>query len=142
MANKNAPPSESQTIVIDGDLARVQRIIVERQVRTSELLQEIGNLYPLMTALLPRNCIAYARTSDHARQPVTVYVIERAAGAVNIRFKDGTTHDEQTDVNVADYRLSWPYTYWLAKSVGAAITDLFIVCTKVPINELNDAIFV
>ena len=139
---KNTAFPETQTIVIDGDLVRVQRTIVERQVRTSELLQELASLYPLATGLLPRQCIAYARVNDNDKQAVTVYVIERAAGLASIRFKDGGSRDRQSDDNIAELKLSWPHTYWLVKMVGTAISDLYIACSTHPIRDLNEGVFV
>jgi hypothetical protein len=134
-------PNETHSIVIEGDLARVTRTTVERQVRTSDLLAEIAKQRPLQTGLLPRGCLAYTRASNDDGQTTTLYTIERPASVVIIRYKEAPSREGQTDPNITELCLSWPYTQWLVRHVGSAILDLHLTCTKTPIASLDDPIF-
>jgi hypothetical protein len=143
MRTNTAPaPPETQTLVIEGEMARVTRTIVERTVKTSDLLVELGRLQPLKTGMLPRGCLAYMRKADEQHQINSLYVVERPAGLVTIRYKDGASRDEQREDNVAQLVLSWPFTQWLVKWVGVAISELYLTCTMTPIGSFDDPIFV
>ena len=109
MRSSTAALPESRSIVIEGELVRVTKTIVEKQVRTSDLLQEIANTQPLNTGLLPRGCIAFSRKTD-SQGANTLYVMERPAGMVAIRYKNGGSHDEQKEDNISQLTLSWPRT--------------------------------
>jgi hypothetical protein len=96
----------------------------------------------LRTGLLPRNCIAYVRAPDSKSAIHTLYVVERPAGTVAIKYKTGGSHDAQTDENIVTVNLSWPHTQWLVRWTGQAISDLFICCTTTPIMSLEDHVFI
>ena len=142
MPKKHPFPAETHSIVIEGDLARVTRTTVERQVRTSDLLAEIAKQQPLQTGLLPRGCLAYARAASEEGQPVTLYILERTAATVTIRYKDAHSGQEQTDQNITTLCLSWPHTQWLVCHLGTTITDLYLTCTKTPVASLDDPLFI
>ena len=133
---------ETRSIVIEGELVRIMRTVVERQVRTGDLMLEISKMQPLKTGLLPRGCVAFLRRHDAHEQPCVLYVIERPAGLVTVRYKSGGSHDEQKDDNLSELALSWPYTQWLVHWAGPAISELHLTCTKTPIRSLDDPIFV
>ena len=141
MRSSTAALPESRSIVIEGELVRVTKTIVEKQVRTSDLLQEIANTQPLSTGLLPRGCIAFSRKTD-SQGANTLYVMERPAGMVAIRYKNGGSHDEQSEENISQLMLSWPRTQWFVRWIGTAISELYITCTKEPVRGLDDPIFV
>ena len=142
MRAKPPTPAETTSRVIEGNLARVTKTTVERQVRTSDLLDELGRTQPLHTGLLPPGCIAYSRTTDSRNQINTVYVLERPAGLVVVRYKKAPSHEAQKEENIVSLTLSWPHTQWLMHWTGPAISQLLVTCTKTPIRSLEDAIFV
>ena len=143
MANNTPAAVEGKPVVIiEGDLVKITRTIVDRQVRTSELLSELAQLQPLRTGIMPHGTISFVRCTAERNQVVTLYVIERPAGIVTIRYKEGHSNDQQTDQNIVEHRLSWPHTQWYVKHIGTAITDLYVTCTKTPIKELSDKVFI
>ena len=142
MRAKTPAPAETTSLIIEGNLARVTKTTVERQVRTSDLLDELGRTQPLHTGLLPPGCIAFSRTTDSRNQINTLYVLERPAGLVAIRYKRASSHEAQKGEDIVSLTLSWPHTQWLVHWIGPAISQLLVVCTKTPICSLEDAIFV
>jgi len=142
MRAKTPAPAETTSLIIEGNLARVTKTTVERQVRTSDLLDELGRTQPLHTGLLPPGCIAFSRTTDSRNQINTLYVLERPAGLVAIRYKRASSHEAQKGEDIVSLTLSWPHTQWLVHWIGPAISQLFVACTKAPIYSLGDAIFV
>ena len=80
-------------------------------MRTSDLLAELGRMQPLNTGLLPRGCIAFSRSTDSRNQVHALYVIERPAGLVSIRYKKAGSQEEQKDDNIVSLTLSWPHTH-------------------------------
>ncbi|MGD0088291.1 MAG: hypothetical protein ABSE73_00030 [Planctomycetota bacterium] len=142
MPAKTTAAPETHSLVIEGNLVRFTKTIVERQVRTSDLLTELGRMQPLDTGLLPRGCIAFSRCNDSRNQVHALYAIERPAGLVCIRYKKAGSQEEQKDDNIISLTLSWPHTIWLVHWTGPAISDLYVCCAKAPIQSLEDAIFV
>jgi hypothetical protein len=143
MRTNTAPaPPETQTLVIEGELARVTRTVIERTIKTSDLLAELGRLQSLKTGILPQGCLAYMRSADIQHRVHTLYLIERPAGPVTVRYKTGSSHDEQNEKNLVLLTLSWPLTQWLVKWTGPAISELYLTCTTTPIRSFEDPIFV
>jgi len=142
MPTKTTAAPETHSLVIEGNLVRVTKTIIEHQVRTSDLLAELGRMQPLNTGLLPCGCIAFSRSADSRNQVHALYVIEHPAGLVSIRYKKAGSQEEQKDDNIVSLILSWPHTIWLVHWTGPAITDLYVCCTKAAIQSLEDAIFV
>jgi len=124
---------ENRTLVIEGDLLRVQRTTIEREVKTSDFISEIARTQALDTGVLPRGCVWYARRATAGNQIVSVYVIERPAGMQSIRFKASPQNAEQ-DV-VKDLALSWPFTLWFIRCAGEAIQDLHLAAIYTPVAD-------
>ena len=133
---------ETTSLVIEGNLARITKTTVERQVRTSDLLEELGRTQPLHTGLLPHGSIAFSRTTDARNQIHTLYVIERPAGLLTLHYKKAGSQEAQKEEDILTLTLSWPHTQWLVHWNGPAISQLLVTCTKTPIQSLADAIFV
>jgi len=123
---------ENRTLVIEGDLVRVERTVVEREVKTGDFIAEIARLQPLDTGPLPQGCVWYCRCESEKNRVVSVYVIERPAGMQPIRLK---TTPADTEEVIKDLVLSWPITLWFVRCIGDAIQDLHIVCTQAPVAD-------
>jgi hypothetical protein len=125
-------PKENRTLTIEGDLVRVQRTVVEREVKTSDFINEIARMQPLDTGPLPVGCAWYTRCESEKNRIVSVYVIERPAGMQPIRLKSSPADKDEV---IKDLALSWPITLWFVRCIGEAIQDLHIACTKAPVAD-------
>ncbi|MGD0089942.1 MAG: hypothetical protein ABSE73_08485 [Planctomycetota bacterium] len=124
---------ETRVLTIEGDLLRVQRTIIEREVKTSDFIAEIARTQPLDTGPLPHSCVWHCRREAERNKIVSVYVIERPAGMQKIRLKtSAATADEEV---IKDLALSWPMTLWFVRCMGEAIQDLYLACIKAPVAE-------
>ncbi len=123
---------ECRTLVIEGDLLRIQRTVVEREVKTGDFIAEIARIQPLDTGPLPVGCAWYTRSENEKNRIISIYVLERPAGMQHVRIK--TSGDEQT---IKELDLSWPNTVWFFRCVGDAIHDLHLACTASPIVALG-----
>jgi len=122
-------PKETRSLVIDGELMRVQHIVIEKEVKTSDFLAEIARTQPLDTGVLPRGCVWHCRKETVSNKIVSVYIIERPACLQKIQFK--ASNDEE----IKELVLSWPITLWFVRCIGEAIQDLHLACTKNFIDE-------
>ena len=59
---------ENRTLVIEGDLLRVQRTITEREVKTSDFIQEIARTQPLDTGPLSSGRRPHTYESRYSRK--------------------------------------------------------------------------
>ena len=123
---------ENRTLVIEGELLTVQRIIIEREVKTSDFIAEIARTQPLDTGPLPRACVWHCRKEAEKNKLVSLYVIERPAGIQKIRLKTSKLEEDEV---IKELALSWPITLWFVRCVGEAIQDLYLACAKTPIAE-------
>jgi len=143
MPKAAAKPDESTVLVIEGDWARMQRTITERQVKTSALLEELARQQPLATGMLPKGCIHYARRPSKDGTDHQLYTLERPAGIVTLRYKEGASRDDQRDENISQLDLSWPFTQWTIRFAGGTtLVDVHITCTKSPVGALDDLLYV
>ena len=138
-ATPQAPAAQNTKLVIEGDLTRIERVVTERTVKTSDLLTEIGKMQPIETGLLPRGTISYMRSPDQNNNIGTIYVLERPAGLITLKWKQAGSKDRV--VKAKQVVLSWPYVQWTVKFVGKAISMLYLCCTTKPIESLDDPIF-
>lgn len=127
---------ESRTLIIEGDLVRVQRVVTEREVKTSDFIGEIARTQPLDTGPLPWGCIWVLRRLTAGERIVGVYVIQRPAGSTLIRFKEKPADKDDPRV-VKDLVLSWPNTLWFVRCVGDAIQDLHLTVTKAAVGTVG-----
>lgn len=131
--------TETRRIVVDGNLARVERVICEREVTTEDLFTQLGKSQSFDSGPLPQGG-AYVRGTDNDGRPVQIFIIERPASpfAMNYRvWKHG--HDQYNSRNDAEntiqLALSWPRTLWLYKFVKEGLETVHLVGIQAPLMD-------
>ncbi len=119
-------PAENRILTIEGDLVRIQRTTIEREVRTSDFIAEIARLQPLDTGPLPHGCVWYSRCARERDRPLSIYVIKRPACMQLVHLK--TSPSGSAEQTVRELVLSWPTTLWFVRGLGEAVIDLHLAC--------------
>lgn len=120
--------TDRRVLTIEGDLVRLERTVVEREVKTSDFVAGLARQQPFDSDLLPAGCVWLVRQSAQSRM-VSVYVIERPTGMQKVMY----ALDRDDPSTIKELALSWPNTLWFVRVVGDAIEELYLTCTKEPI---------
>lgn len=125
---------DRRCLVIEGNWMRLERTIVEREVKTDDFLEEIARTRAMESGIMPQGCIFMARRSDKQNRQISVYAIERPAGMQNVKFKPAKADE------VKELHLSWPVTIWFARCVASSdndqvIQDLWLTCVTRPTRD-------
>ena len=135
---------EARRIAIEGGLVRLEKTVIERQVKAEDFLAEVARMQPVETGLLPEGCVLLTRSLEAEKRTQTVYVMERPPGLQNVRY-----NVEREDQEIQDLILSWPRTLWFCRTsqppaiAHATIVDLWGAVTRaaVHVEDLGTAIY-
>jgi len=121
--------TDQRTLVIEGNLVRLQRVVTEREVKTSDFVDEIAKLMPLHTGVLPRGCVMLSKVSKPGGHTKMIYVIERPAGIQPMKYQP--VKDDESSFR--EIRLSWPNSLWFINCVDDVIHDVYLTATREPL---------
>jgi hypothetical protein len=137
MASTVVAPREDRVITVKGDLCTVQRTIVEREVKTSDLIDELCKGRLLSTDVLPHNCVMYTRFNDpHSNALVSIYVVElppHVRKAVYKRNPINADEERHPERCIKELALSWPFTQWFVRFKNSGLMDVYLACAKQPL---------
>jgi hypothetical protein len=131
--------SDTRRAVIEGNLVKYERVIVEREVLLEELVNTVGKTLQFDSGPLPQGG-AYVRGIDDQQRPVQIFVIERPASVFGMTYriwKLGTQHYNSRDLpdNDISLALSWPRTLWCYKFVKEVMETVHLVGIKTPLMD-------
>lgn len=127
---------EQRVVEIDGEITRVCRRTVEREVKTSDFSRELAGLVPVDSGILPAQCAHFIRANVEGR-PAAVYTLERPAMMMPVKYN---RHYDDAGVplqvrTMHDYVLAWPATLWLFHIVSDNISALYMTVIKDPLSK-------
>ncbi|MBI3832193.1 MAG: hypothetical protein HY291_21910 [Planctomycetes bacterium] len=131
-----AVTSEGKRILIEGDLVRLERTVVEREATTTDFLAELARTQPVDSGFLPEGCVLFSRACDENKRTRTIYLIERPPGLQVVQYNAVRGGHEANELT-----LSWPRTLWFCRTSQApsaecaAIQDLWLTATRTPVLE-------
>lgn len=131
-----AAPKERRFIRIDGEVARITREVVEREVPVEGLMSELTRNKPCDTGMLPRGCVWYARHQDPKQATIQLYVVEIAPHMRKMMYRKQAENEKETanpDLCLKEYMVSWPNTLWSCRMRGQAVLDVYLTCTMEPL---------
>ena len=128
----------NELIISGNTISLVEKKIIHTTT-IDEFKQSLIDSAPMNTAILPIGCKAMASTPKNGSY---VYVIERQPGITSFSF-----HKEKGRAEtVAEYAISLPFIQFYVKlracPMGYAFSGLYLSCTKKPIMDMKDDIFV
>lgn len=130
---------ETRILTIEGDLVRVERTIVEKEVSAAQFMLEIAKTQPLETGPLPTHCAAFFRWPDrNSGELVTVYLLEHGPGLQKVKYRRPADQDNE-ESRVVDLVLSWPRTLWFVECLGDVIKDVYITVVESPFRQQYQA---
>lgn len=131
--------TETRRIVVEGNITRVERVIVERESSTDAFQEQIGKSLSFDSGPLPQGG-AYIRGTDPDGRAVQIFVIERPAlpfGMTYRVWKNGHSQfnardDKENNINLS---LSWPRTLWCYKFVKELLETVHLVSIRAPLMD-------
>jgi hypothetical protein len=131
----NVAVKEQRFVEVDGEITRICRRTVEREVKTTEFSRELAGLVPVDSGFLPAACVHFIRGNVDGR-PSAVFTIERPAALTPVKYKQ--FYDPAGNALPAhvmhDLVLAWPNTLWLFHTTSDNVSNLYITATKQPIG--------
>lgn len=120
------PAKETRRIVVEGNLARVERTIVERETRLEDLIENLSNLEPLSSGILPEGCCYYGHKRSCSRNQTRLYVILHPAHRRPMQYRPHRlvrlSEDERNRTHLLN--VSWPPTLWFFTLVDNALSSI------------------
>lgn len=139
MAATVVSPREVRNIHIEGDLAVIKRTIVEREVKTSDLVDELCKGRPLDTGPLPVGCVTYCRYSERDSGAImSLYVIQigpHMRKAIHKRPANTADEERHPERCISELMLSWPNTLWFVRFKNSSLLDVHLCSTLDPLSK-------
>jgi len=138
MASTLIGPKEKRIIIVEGELLTVQRIVIEREVKTSEFIEELCKSRMLVTEILPNNCVLYSRFSEASGSCLSMYVIElppRILKAIYKRNPINADEERHPERCIRELALSWPGTLWFIRFKNSGLTDVYLAAILEPVTN-------
>lgn len=131
--------AETRRVITEGNVTRIERILVEREVATDDFMAQIGKTLSFDSGPLPQGG-AYIRGADPDGRPVQIYIVERPASPFGMTYrvwKHGNPQfnsrdDKENNVALA---LSWPRTLWCYKFIKEGLDTVHLVGIPSPLMD-------
>lgn len=131
---------ETRRIVLEGDLVRVERTLIEREVKLEEFASSICTLEPVTTGLLPHGCCYHGRSTTTYGERRTLYVIYLTDHLQTMRYRptrqDALTSEERN--RIRELRVSWPPTAWFLLFKNAGLSGIWARALKTNLFDLGE----
>lgn len=138
MASVIVSNRENRIVTFEGGLAKITRTVVEREIRTADLIEELCKGRPIDTGPLPSNCSALRVCAEASGGALlSLFVIELPPHVQKVVHKRrAVTADEERRPErcIKELLLAWPRTLWLMRFKNASLMDVHLMVSKLPLQ--------
>lgn len=131
---------DKRILEVEGNIVRIRRTVIEREVEASEFLSALGRSTPFDTGALPQGG-AYLRGTDpgDANKSYQLFCIERPPGPYCLKYrvlKRGASGAAPKDEdNMTDLCLSWPRVLWIYRFTKDVQDGVYLIGLTQPLLE-------